>query len=300
LVTQPSSTILLTGGTGFLGRNLLKCLLSNGYSIVLLKRTSSRIGRIACDAEGLRAYNYDAPHWDRLFDENAIDLIVHCATNYGRGDVPLCDVVDTNLILPLQLLQLAKRHRVRGFINSDTVLDKRVSSYSLSKKQLLEWFPHFVEELACVNVALEHFYGPCDNPSKFVTWIIREMLRGAECIDLTPGRQKREFVFIDDVVRAYIRIIEFSLLQQRGAFRFDVGSRSRIEIKSMVELVKKLTGNTTTKLNFGAIPYRANEVMDSASNTAPLEALGWEALVPLERGLAETIHHERFQECGVK
>jgi CDP-paratose synthetase len=289
-------TILLTGGTGFLGRHLLKRLLGEGFPVVLLKRTSSRVDHIASELGRVRAYDYDAANWARLFEETPIHLIVHCATNYGRGDVSMAEVVEANLLLPLQLLQLAKRHRTQGFINSDTILDQRVNPYTLSKGQFLQWFAYFVEDLACVNVALEHFYGPHDHPSKFVTRVVRDLLRGVEYIDLTPGLQKREFVYIDDVVRAFLRIIEFTWSQPRGSFRFEVGSKEKLEIRRFVELVKKLTGNTQTKLNVGALPYRTYETMDSNSDLTSLEALGWEALVSLEQGLAETIEQERAVE----
>jgi nucleoside-diphosphate-sugar epimerase len=122
-------TILLTGGTGFLGRHLLKRLLGEGFPVVLLKRTSSRVDPIASELEQVRVYDSDRANWARPFQENRVDRIVHCATNYGRGDACMAEEVEANLILPLQLMQLAKCHGTQGFINSDTILDKRISHY---------------------------------------------------------------------------------------------------------------------------------------------------------------------------
>ena len=48
-----------------------------------------------------------------------------------------------NLILPLQLLDLAKKYSVKSFINTDTILNKNISSYTLSKDQFVDWLKFF-------------------------------------------------------------------------------------------------------------------------------------------------------------
>lgn len=268
-------------------------MLHEGYQVVLLKRSFSRTESITEELARVASYDVDRGDWKRLFDEHRIDLIVHCATNYGRRNESAASVVEANLILPLQLIQLGKEHAVRGFINSDTILDKRISHYSLSKHQFLEWFDYFADAMACVNVALEHFYGPFDDPSKFVTWVIRAMLGEVDSLDFTPGDQKREFVYIDDVVSAFMYVVQFALGQQRGTYRFEVGASEKFELKQLVQMIRRITGNVRTALKFGALPYRPHEVMEPTTNSAALEALGWKACVPLEDGLTRTIMQER-------
>ncbi|OFZ82708.1 MAG: hypothetical protein A2583_05015 [Bdellovibrionales bacterium RIFOXYD1_FULL_53_11] len=287
--------ILLTGGTGFLGANILKRLLKDGRRVVLLKRVKSDLRRIRGQVPALRVYDADAGGLEVIFKENRIDTIIHCATNYGRGNVPPPEIIDANLTLPLRLLQAAKENGTRLFINSDTILDKQVSHYSLSKKQFLDWLAHFAGDMVCANVALEHFYGPDDDPSKFVTRVVQELVREVPSMDFTPGRQKRDFIFIDDVVDAYMHILRSGLEAPRGLYRFEVGSRTVIEIRQFVELVKELSGNKNTVLNFGALPYRANEVMESRTDTAALDRLGWAPRVDLKQGLETTIAGERIK-----
>ena len=54
------------------------------------------------------------------------------------------------------------------FINTDTILDKRINAYSLSKSQFKEWMSFGFENVKFTNIALEHFFGPFDTTTKFV------------------------------------------------------------------------------------------------------------------------------------
>ena len=66
-----------------------------------------------------------------------------------------------------------------------------------------------------------------------------------------------------------------------------------ISIKDFVNLVKKLCNNTNTKLNFGALPYRDNEVMSTSVDTSFLKSLGWKTQYTLEERLTEAVNVER-------
>lgn len=286
--------LLLTGGTGFLGSNLLRRFVADGrYEVVLLKRSFSNAARIKDLIGSFRAYDVDSVPFEKVFDENEISVIVHCATNYGRRFVPASELIDANLIYPLRLLQLGQERGRPIFINTDTILDKRINAYSLSKKHFFDWFEFFSQKSVCVNVALEHFFGPADDPSKFVTRIVLDLLREVDALDLTLGEQKRDFIYIDDVVEAFLAIIDHSQTLKEGLYRFEVGSGQNTSIREFVELVKSLTGNSKTRLNFGALEYRENEVMESRVDLRALRALGWTPKTSVQAGLSRTIAAER-------
>ncbi len=194
---------------------------------------------------------------------------------------------------PTQTAAPGGLHRVHSFINTDTILDKRVSHYSLSKKHFVDWLEHFSGGMVCCNVSLEHFYGPFDDPSKFVMGIILDLLNGVEQIDLTAGEQRRDFIYIDDVVDAFMKIVEFSRLAAPALHRFEVGTNQQIAIKEFVLLAREITGNRSTRLNFGALSYRKHEVMESRVDTKALRELGWLPRVALSEGLARMIDVER-------
>lgn len=285
--------IFLTGGSGFLGSNLLRKLIALDYSVFVLLRARSSLSRIDDLRGRFTPVSPDASDLGNLFSSEKFSSIIHCATNYGREkQVPL-DILEANLTLPLKLLQIGSESGVKCFVNTDTVLDKRVNNYALSKRHLRDWLQSYSDRMTCVNVALEHFYGPGDNPSKFVTWIVHSLIKDVPTIKLTKGEQKRDFIYIDDVAEAFTYILRDSLKREKGFFHYEIGSGQLVSISDFVMAIKRLVGNTSTFLDFGAIPYRENEVMASSVDLSGIQKLGWSPVVSLENGLNRTIEIEK-------
>ena len=286
-------TVLVTGGNGFLGSHMVRRLAAGGYDVLLAKRSTSSTARIADLMPGLRAFDLDRTPPEDIFTKNRIDVVLHCATDYGLKQAPPSRVIDANLALPLKLLELAVENNTRVFFNTDTILDKRVSFYSLSKQQFREWLSVFSPRLVGINVALEHFFGPGDDATKFVSRMVADVVGGVDRIALTPGEQKRDFIYIDDAADAMMTIMERHSSMPNGFHSFDVGTGSKLSIREFMLLLARLAGNAKTRLDFGAIPYRENEAMETHVDLSGLKALGWSPQVSLEEGLNRTIKAER-------
>lgn len=295
-MSKPKKTILITGGTGYLGSNIARALCDD-YQVIILKRSFSPIKRIEQIIGKIELFNIDEINLKNVFLHKKIDAVLHCATHYGRKSKDPLEIVEANLVLPLALLNLAKVNAVSCFINTDTILDKGINAYSLSKSQFSDWLRILAADIVCVNMELEHFYGPLDDSSKFVTHLIHSILKGESEIRLTKGEQKRYFIHIDDVVNAFRLIIEKSCTFGKGYHSFQVGSLQSISVRAFSETIKQLTGNVSTSLNFGAIPYRDREIMDPDLDVSPLMELGWHIDIPLEEGLRRTIAAEKEQLC---
>lgn len=285
--------ILLTGATGFLGSSLLKALVDSGYEVAIIHRSKSNFIRLNSHKGLFKCYNIDQISIkDCLYDFKP-DIIVHCATDYGRKKSDPSEIIDANLILPLKLLELCRSVGVKAFVNTDTFLDKGINYYTLSKKQYKEWLETFASDLVCVNVLLEHFYGAGDDQTKFVSYVINMLLNNVDRIDLTPGLQMRDFIYIKDVVKAFLLIISKVASLENGLYEFGIGTNHQIAIKDLVNKIKEITGNCDTNLAFGALPYRKNEVMKSVIDTSNIRALGWTTKYTLDEGLNETIDIEK-------
>ncbi len=299
-----SKKILITGATGFLGSNILRNVISSNHKAFVVKRPESDLSRITDIKDKVVFYDNNISDLNKLFSCHQIDIIIHCATNYGRisADSPdvleenpihLADVIESNMIFPVRLLCYAKKYKVPCFINTDTILNKEINSYSLSKKQFRQWLIRFSRDIVCVNIVLDHFYGPKDDDSKFIIFIVNKLLCGDETIDLTPGEQKRYFLFIEDVVAAFDTVIGHCHQFEKGLHDFHVGPNKSITIKEFVKLVKRISGNTKTKLNFGVLPYRENEEMNPILDNSAIKNLGWNPQISLEEGLKRMIEYKR-------
>lgn len=287
--------ILLTGVTGFLGSHLAKSLLADGNEVVALKRKSSSLNRLGTTASNIELLDVETLDFEKLFcDHGKIDIIIHTATCYGRNTESVSEVFLANTEFPLRLLDAGSRAGVELFLNTDTILDKYLNLYALSKNQLLQWGRYFAKQgkIRFGNLRLEHFYGPEDEPTKFSTHVINSCLSNVPELHLTAGEQKRDFIYIDDVVNAYIVLLEKITSDSNSFIEFDVGTGKSVSIREFAETVHRLT-SSKTHLVFGALPYRDGEVMNSEANTAGLEALGWHCNYNIENGLTKTIERER-------
>ncbi|MBS7231929.1 NAD(P)-dependent oxidoreductase [Flavobacterium psychroterrae] len=290
-----TKTILITGVTGFLGSNLAIELVSQGYKVVALKRKSSSLKRIETILP--KIYLYDIENIDFLTffqDIHKIDVVIHTATSYGRNNETPWEIFDANTSFPLKLLDGASVANVSKFINTDTILDKFLNLYSLSKNHLLDWgkFYSMRNRIEFINMRLEHFYGPGDDDSKFTSYVINNCISNTTSLKLTLGEQSRDFIYIDDVVSAYIAVLNREKLVDEYFSQYDVGSGKSVTIRKFVETVHKIT-ESNINLEFGAVPYRVGEVMKSKANITALKELGWYCKFSLEEGLILTIKDQK-------
>ena len=279
--------ILITGGTGFLGRNLIIDLESLGYEICLTTRSTSDV-TILSNISNLKYISIDKSGWENQITDWSPEIIIHTATSYGRKGESIVDISMANTLFPIKILNIAlEMENTPVFINIDTSLTKDVNLYSLSKKQFLEWLNFYNRKIKIVNVILENFYGPGDG--QFISNMIKKVASNVPEIDLTIGIQRRDFIYYKDVVSAF-RIILDNLDELPDAFtEFEIGSGKSYSIKEVFKMIMDATGNTFTKLNWGSIKLRENEVMDSTGKISKICSLGWAPTVDLEDGIKKLI-----------
>ena len=281
--------ILITGGTGYLGSFIAKELLFQDYQVTILKRATSSLVRLESFVEKINFIEENT--LDIFFQNNTIDGIIHIATSYGRKGEKVSDILNTNLLLPTKLFELAIQNKVGFFINTDSSLPANLNAYSLSKAQFKEWLKIVPNEIKIINVIPEYFYGPGDEKSKFISGILHQLKSNVEFIDFTEGIQKRDFIYIDDVVAAFICLVK-NIDKLESYSDVPLGSSRSISLKEVVILLKKLANNSITKLNFGAIPMRKGDVLESKADISYLNNLGWQPKTTIEQGITKIIETE--------
>ena len=283
--------VLLTGATGFLGSHLARALLAQGYQVTALKRGHSNLQRLSGVEERIKFYDLEKLDLIQPFlEQGPFNLIIHTATCYGRAGETKKEIFESNVLLPSKLLDIAIFFNIGTFLNADTVLSPHLNDYSKSKKYFVDWARQAIEgtKTQFVNIQMEHIYGPNDSDSKFIVWLIKNCLTNHNQIQLTSGKQQRDFIYIDDVLSAYIMMISRSSKIGSGFQQISLGSGNSISIRALVELVHSIT-DSTSQLCFDKVPYRDHELMRSNSDITRIKELGWRPKVTLKEGLTKMI-----------
>jgi nucleoside-diphosphate-sugar epimerase len=288
--------ILLTGASGYLGSALAQRLHAAGHQLCLPLRASSSLRRLTNVALQAAVCRYDS-HIDlaALVAQFAPQCVVHTACSYGRNGETLLQLHEANVTLGLALIQVVQSlpHAVT-FINTGTALGPDVSAYALGKQQFAQWGKWAATQsngqLQFINVVLQHFYGPHDEATKFLTHALRACLAHQPTLALTAGEQHRDFIDIADVLSAY-ELILAKAGQLSAECNIELGSGQAPPLRDTVQLLHRLTGSHT-RLDFGAVPYRSGEAMHCCADLSRLRELGWQPAYDLNTGIAALIAQE--------
>lgn len=274
-----NKSILLTGASGFLGYHFAKRLLAQGTKVVGIKRKNSSLWRYS-DVKSDNLEFYDIENLQKAFSDNEPECVIHTVCSYGRSGESLVELMDANVMFGLKVFEIAKKYEVQTFFNTDTLLQKNINDYALSKNQFNQWLKRNSSSTQIFNMKIEHMYGLKDDDKKFISWFINQLKNNVDKIDLTSCEQKRDFVFVDDVVSAYLAV--FDNKEKFGKFaEFDVGTGEQIVLKEfLLEIYNqcKAKFDFDTFLNFGAKEMRKGEAMEIVENVEPLKSLGWKAV----------------------
>jgi nucleoside-diphosphate-sugar epimerase len=284
--------VLVSGATGYLGSRLASAFAADGFEVTALVRAGSSVERLEPMKGVVRIERSSDPRDARSLAREH-EVVLHAATTYRADDV--LDLVESNLRLPLALLQGACERPSRCFIDVGTGLPRDLNAYSLSKAQLVDWLQLLAPAagLAVASIELQHYYGP-DAPSRnFVAFLVESILSGAPHIDLTEGHQRRDFIHVDDVVDG-IRTVMRRPPSPGEVLRIPLGAGTAISIRELALLIREVTGEST-ELRFGAMPSRTAEPELCVADLRAMTELGWHPRVSLRSGLEALVERRRSQ-----
>jgi CDP-paratose synthetase len=295
LISSPK-VIALTGVNGFLGSWLANGLLDAGYEIKGIRRRTSDMIRITNISNKITWLDIDIASDNELdYFLRGVNTVIHTVGNYGRRGESISEIVDANLMFGLRIIESVVRVNVPNFINTATSLPKNTNYYTISKAQFSDWGRRIANEkkLLFFDVRLEHIYGPGDDKIKFIQYVVEACLGNEKEINLTSGRQTRDFIYINDVVAAFLTIINsINTLESKNCYEIPLGSGEPVSVRSVVELIHRIT-KSQTYLNFGSMRLTDKEYINSTADIGILKSLGWIAQIPLEEGLIHIINHQK-------
>ena len=307
------TTILVTGGAGFIGSNLADRLLAEDHRVIAVDDLST--GRIANLADA-RAYgkaytffNMDvrAEGLISLFERHRPEIVYHLAAQAGVRpslDDPARDA-SINLMGTLNVLECAAKVEARKVIyaaSGGTIYGepKRLpakesaaqgsfplSPYGISKKVVLDYLGFYqryrgLDFTAC---ALANVYGPRQDPhgeAGVISIFSASMLAGKAPVIFGDGNQTRDFVFIDDVAHAFVQAMD------RGSGKLvNIGTGLETSVAGLYKLLAQIIGFTEEPGHAALPPGELRRIALDISVAS--KALAWKPWTHLEDGLAETV-----------
>jgi UDP-glucose 4-epimerase len=298
---------LVTGGAGFIGSHLADALLAQDHRLVAFDNfVSGKRDNLARDQGDLTLIEGDVRSIGRFADEiGEVDAILHLAaliSGYDSLESPE-DYIDVNLGGLLRVIEFASERRVPRivFASSSTVYGNQGASalteatppdpltvYALTKlagEHLLKLYGAMHGFSHC-SLRLFNVYGPRqapDHPYANVTCKFSHATANGLPVTLFgDGEQSRDFVYVDDVVRAFLAVLEGSC-----EAIYNVGTGKDARINELIAALGAISGRPLEVERQAAWP---NDIRSIRADTARFAGeFGFRPEVPLSEGLARTV-----------
>ena len=234
--------ILVTGGAGFIGVNLIKCLLTKNYNITSLDNYSTGLKKNEID--GVKYINSDIELIDQLGPE--FDLCFHLAAQ-SRVQPSFEDPQESirvNVNGTTKVMEWAKKHSIKVIYSGSSSKhhDPSDSPYAMTKF-LGEEICKLYKKAFKVNVEIARFYNvygphePLDEKFGNVIGIWREKVRLNKPLTIVgDGNQKRDFTHVDDIVDGIIKI---AFSSKKHCDAWELGSGVSYSIKELFNMFKE-------------------------------------------------------------
>lgn len=288
--------VLVTGGTGFIGRNVVDELIKRGYEVHSLVYPP-----FAPEKDGLVQYKMnllDKEVLEEFFKNHSFENLIHLAWYVG----PKCHVHDLNLdwtIATLNLLKFFKESGGKKFLGAGTI-----SEYEYKYGYLVEdQTPTDPQTLygnsknAIFNIAkvyckqnnidfkwprIFNLYGPAEKPQRLMPSVINSCLKG-EDVKVSDCLKFQDYLHVEDTARGIVDVFESDI---HGAV--NICSGKPVQLRTIVEKIAELT-DFKGNILWGAIPAAFGDDLVAGSNEK-LKSIGWKPKYNLEDGLLQTIN----------
>ena len=306
-----TESMLVLGGTGFIGKHVVSQACSEGFSVVCLSLHLPEEGQKIDDVEYVVADITKESEVRSFLSQRPFEYIVNCAgyidhTLFGNGGE---EIILQQFDAVRNLAKYAPRDSLRGFVQigssdeygagiapqGESLREAPISPYSFGKvasTQFLQML-HRTERFPAVTIRLFLVYGPKQDGNRFLPQIVKGCLSG-ETFPTSEGKQLRDFCHVRDVARGLLKAAQSTAAHGEV---INLGAGQPTTIRQMVEQVCGIIGGGSPE--FGEKPYRPGENKALyADITKARELLEWHPEISLESGLTELVEWGRGQGWG--
>ena len=296
--------ILVTGGAGFIASHIVDKYMDLGHRVEVIDDMSH--GALENMRDDLKYHEIDirSPKISEIFDKGKFDVVNHHAAQMDvrkSTEDPAFDA-DVNIIGGINLLQNCVRTNVKQFIFASTggaiygeqdvfPADEThpanpVSPYGISKLSIEKYLHYYDVEYGLIHSILRYsnVYGPRQNPhgeAGVIAIFAKKLLLGKQVIINGDGKQKRDYVYIDDIVRLNELVLTFDRCTLTNA-----GRGTEHDVNYLFDLLKQEMGSTMEAKHGPQVP--GEQRRSSINSDRAMELFSWKAEVDLEVGISKT------------
>ncbi len=307
--------ILVTGGAGFIGSNVVDRFLAEGFRVRVLDNFAT--GRVSNLAHLSGEPRFELVEGDIRNPAQVaaacrgVDVVSHQAAipSVPRSLAAPALTHQVNVDGTFKLLMAARDAGVRRVIYAasssaygdvpaspkvETIRPEPKSPYAVQKLAGEHYMKVFNDQFALPTVSLRYFnvFGPRQDPTStyaaVVPAFLTRMLAGQSPVIYGDGRQSRDFTHIDNVAEANFLAATVAKVDGQA---LNVATGTQIDLLGMVTLINRLLGTQIQPIHE---PERPGDVKHSLADiTAAQNLLGYRVVVPFEQGLAKALDHYR-------
>lgn len=297
--------ILVTGGAGFIGSNIVDALIEEGHEIAIIDDLSTGLKEnINPKARFYKADTTSKSAIEEVFEKEKPEAVFHLAAQINvrySTDDPVKDI-RTNVIGTVDLLLACEKNSVKKFIFSstggaiygdnaprptpETAEENPISPYGMDKLAAEKYIEYFKNRGNIQTIVLRYsnVYGPRQNPhgeAGVIAIFAPGMIKGEPTEVWGDGEQTRDYVYVGDVVRANLEALAFN-----GSGTYNVGTGVETSVNKLAEMLSKATGS---KSEIKHIEAKEGEQRASSLDTQKIhQDFGWKPEVSLEEGIKKT------------
>ena len=297
---------LVTGGTGFVGANLVRRLLADGHEVHLLVRTDHAAWRIEPIRNDVRLHEVEladaaslGPVVGRLRPEWVFHLAAHGA--YPQ-QTDLEAILRTNVLGTVNLVQACLATGFAAFVHTGSSSEYGYKDHAPAENEWLDPNSHYAvskatatlfcrytarsRDVPITTLRLYSAFGPWEEPTRLLPTLVVRGLAG-ELPPLVNPETARDYVHVADVVEACV-LAAGQPPAERGAV-YNLGTGVQTTLAEIVAVARRVLGITAEPV-WGSMPRRSwDTAVWVADNRAIRAALGWQPRFTVEQGFRQLV-----------
>ncbi len=297
--------ILVTGGAGFIGSNLVDELIKKGFSVVVIDDLSFGKRKYLNKRAKFYKLGVESGKLGEIFKKEKPQIVFHLAAQKDVRKSVADPVFDAqiNILGSLNLLENCLKYKVKkviftstgGAIYGDTKKvptsedhpEWPVSPYGVAKLSIDKYlhYYHEVRGLNYVCLRLANVYGPrqdAEGEAGVIAIFISKLLKGKQLIINGDGKQTRDYVYVDDIVRACLLSLRNKII---GVY--NIGTSKETSVNQLFKKLVRIGKFKTEEKHGPAMP--GEQMRSNLSYKKAKKEMGWQPKVSLDEGLEKTI-----------